>query len=96
MGAKSKSAASWSSVKAKLGAFDRMGLLGLLQDLYAANKDNQAFLHHLTFLIDTIVEAEQLAQRKEANCSPCLSAPLFFMQMSSETCRSDFSGYRPP
>ncbi len=26
-------------------AFDRLGLLGLIQDLYAAHKDNQAFLH---------------------------------------------------
>ncbi|HEU0187375.1 MAG TPA: hypothetical protein VFR06_05720, partial [Gallionellaceae bacterium] len=25
--------------------FDRAGLLGLIQDLYAASKDNQAFLH---------------------------------------------------
>lgn len=40
-----KSAHSWSDAKAKLAAFDRAGLLGLLQDLYAANKDNQAFLH---------------------------------------------------
>ena len=36
---------SWTDVKAKLGSFDRLGLLGLIQDLYAAHKDNQAFLH---------------------------------------------------
>jgi len=36
---------SWSDVKARLADFDRAGLLGLLQDLYAANKDNQTFLH---------------------------------------------------
>jgi hypothetical protein len=40
-----KNTASWSDVKAKLVDFDRAGLLGLIQDLYAANKDNQAFLH---------------------------------------------------
>lgn len=40
-----KNAPSWSDVKAKLAGFDRAGLLGLLQDLYAANKDNQTFLH---------------------------------------------------
>jgi hypothetical protein len=40
-----KSAHSWSDAKAKLAAIDRAGLLGLLQDLYAASKDNQAFLH---------------------------------------------------
>lgn len=40
-----KTAPSWSDVKAKLADFDRAGLIGLIQDLYAANKDNQAFLH---------------------------------------------------
>lgn len=40
-----KNAPSWSDVKAKLTDFDRAGLLGLVQDLYAASKDNQAFLH---------------------------------------------------
>ena len=36
---------SWSDVKAKLANFDRSGLIGLVQDLYAASRDNQAFLH---------------------------------------------------
>ena len=36
---------SWANVKAVLLTFDRAGLLGLVQDLYAASKDNQAFLH---------------------------------------------------
>ena len=40
-----KTTPSWSDVKTKLTRFDRAGLLGLLQNLYAANKDNQAFLH---------------------------------------------------
>jgi hypothetical protein len=35
----------WTDVKAKLASLDRMGLTGLIQDLYAANKDNQTFLH---------------------------------------------------
>src|ERR1700722_10028157 len=35
----------WTDVKAKLASFDRKGLLGLIQDLYAAHKDNQMFLH---------------------------------------------------
>jgi len=35
----------WSDVKTKLADFDRAGLLGLVQDLYAASKDNKAFLH---------------------------------------------------
>ncbi len=40
-----KAAPSWSDVKARLAEFDRAALLGLMQDLYAASKDNQAFLH---------------------------------------------------
>lgn len=40
-----KTTPSWSDAKAKLAAFDRAGLLALVQDLYAASKDNQAFLH---------------------------------------------------
>ncbi len=36
---------TWAEVKTKLADFDRAGLLGLVHDLYMANKDNQAFLH---------------------------------------------------
>ena len=36
---------TWTDVKAKLAGFDRLGLLGLIQDLYAANKENRTFLH---------------------------------------------------
>jgi hypothetical protein len=39
------SSPNWSDVKTKLADFDRAGLLGLIQDLYATNKDNKAFLH---------------------------------------------------
>ncbi len=41
----SKSQPRWTDVKAKLTSFDRPALLGLIQDLYGAHKDNQAFLH---------------------------------------------------
>jgi hypothetical protein len=40
-----KVAPSWINVKARLAGLDRASLLGLVQDLYAASKDNQAFLH---------------------------------------------------
>ena len=40
-----KSTPGWSDVKAQLADFDRAGLLGLVKDMYAACKDNQAFLH---------------------------------------------------
>jgi hypothetical protein len=36
---------TWSDVRAALVDFDRAGLRGLVQDLYTASKDNQAFLH---------------------------------------------------
>jgi len=36
---------SWKAVKAALQSFDRAGLLGLVQDLYAVDKGNRAFLH---------------------------------------------------
>ncbi|HEV2989610.1 MAG TPA: hypothetical protein VG759_14300 [Candidatus Angelobacter sp.] len=36
---------TWADVKAKLGDFDRAGLLDLVHDLYAAHPDNRMFLH---------------------------------------------------
>ena len=36
---------TWSDLKGRLTKFDRPALIGLIQDLYTANKDNQAFLH---------------------------------------------------
>jgi hypothetical protein len=36
---------TWNDVKTALLDFDRAGLLGLVQDLYTASRDNQAFLH---------------------------------------------------
>ena len=41
----SKSKPTWVDVKAKLAGFDRAALLGLVQNLYVAHKDNRAFLH---------------------------------------------------
>jgi hypothetical protein len=42
---KSKPQPTWTDVKTKLAHFDQAGLLGLIQNLYAANKENQMFLH---------------------------------------------------
>ncbi len=36
---------TWSDLKRHLADLDQNALLGLVQDLYAASKDNQAFLH---------------------------------------------------
>lgn len=44
-GSKTRTAPTWSEVKAKLAPFDRDGLVGLLSDLHSLSRDNQAFLH---------------------------------------------------
>lgn len=49
-------APTWTDVKAKLADFDRAGLIGLLQNLYAASKDNQAFLHTRFALGDDVLK----------------------------------------
>ena len=41
----SKTEPTWTDVKAELGALDRTALLDLIHHLYAAHRDNQAFLH---------------------------------------------------
>src|SRR5260370_34996283 len=52
----SKTDPTWTDVKAKLAAFDRTALLDLLHHLYAAHKDNQAFLHARFGLGEDVVE----------------------------------------
>jgi len=47
---------SWSDVKTKLADFDRTGLIGLVQDLYTASKDNQTFLHARFALGDDVLK----------------------------------------
>jgi hypothetical protein len=51
-----KAAPSWTSVKARLAELDHTSLLGLVQDLYAASKDNQAFLHTRLHLGEDVLE----------------------------------------
>ena len=51
-----KNTPSWSDVKAQLADFDRAGLLGLIQDMYAASKDNKAFLHARFGLGDDVLK----------------------------------------
>lgn len=46
---------TWTTVKTALAGFDRKQLMGLVQDLYAANKDNQAFLHARLGLVDDVL-----------------------------------------
>src|SRR2546421_3654049 len=51
-----KSQRTGTDVKAKLPAFDRTALLDLLHHLYAAHKDNQAFLHARFGLGENVLE----------------------------------------
>src|SRR5258708_15802108 len=53
---KSKSQPTWTDVKAKLADFDRAALLGLIQSLYTANKDNETFLHTRFGLGEDVLE----------------------------------------
>src|SRR5206468_3782681 len=53
---RSKLQPTWTDVKAKLEGFDRLGLLRLIQDLYASHKDNQAFLHARFGLGEDVLE----------------------------------------
>jgi hypothetical protein len=53
---KPKSHPTWTNVKAKLADFDRAALLGLIQSLYAAHKDNQTFLHARFGLAEDVLE----------------------------------------
>ena len=53
---KPKSQPTWTDVKAKLADFDRAALLGLIQSLYAAHKDNQTFLHSRFGLGEDVLE----------------------------------------
>lgn len=54
--AKKSSNPSWGDVKAKLAEHDRARLLSLVQDLYAASKENQAFLHARLHLGDDVLK----------------------------------------
>src|SRR5437879_10240451 len=53
---RSKVQPTWNDVKAKLAGLDRAGVLRLSQDLYAAHKDNQAFLHARFGLGENVLE----------------------------------------
>ncbi len=56
MTSRKKKTPTWTDLKARLKDFDRAGLIGLVQDLYAANKDNQLFLHARFGLLDDALE----------------------------------------
>ena len=47
---------TWTDLKRQLVDFDRPALLSLIQDLYAASKNNQAFLHARFALGEDVLE----------------------------------------
>jgi len=47
---------AWTDLKHAISGLDRDGLLGLLHDLYAASKENKAFLHARFSLGDDVLE----------------------------------------
>lgn len=51
-----KTEPSWKDVKAKLTTFDHAGLVGLIHDLYAAQKESRTFLHTRFGLGEDILE----------------------------------------
>jgi hypothetical protein len=51
-----KRESSWGEIKKKLAEFDQAGLIGLVHDLYAAGKENQAFLHARFALGDDVLK----------------------------------------
>ena len=53
---KPKSQPTWTDVKEKLADFDRTALLGLIQSLYSAHKDNQTFLRARFGLGEDVLE----------------------------------------
>lgn len=52
----SKKKPTWSDLKRQLADLDRPALLGLIQDLYAASKNNQTFLHARFALGEDVLE----------------------------------------
>ena len=52
----SKKKPTWTDLKRQLADLDRPALLGLIQDLYAASKNNQVFLHTRFALGEDVLE----------------------------------------
>jgi len=60
----SKLEPTWTDVKAKLKSLDRKNLLDLIRDLYAAQKDNQTFLHaHFGLFEDALKPYKETIER---------------------------------
>lgn len=51
-----KKKSTWTDIKRQLTEFDRSALLTLIQDLYAASKENQVFMHARFNLGDDVLQ----------------------------------------
>ena len=79
----------WADVKAKLASLDKIGLIGLVQDLYAAHKDNQTFLHTRFGLGEDVLEPY-----KETLDRWLWPDPLRNQDVSVAKAKQAISGYR--
>ena len=73
---KKKTSTTWSDVRAALLSFDRPGLQGLVQDLYLASKDNQAFLHARLGLGDDQLKPYKAIISRWINPDPTRDQPI--------------------
>jgi hypothetical protein len=64
MSSRASSKPGWSDVKRRLADFDRAGLLALVQELYTANRDTQAFLHARFDLAHDVLEPYKATIRR--------------------------------
>jgi len=69
-----KSQPTWTQVKAKLSAFDRPGLVALIQDLYAAHKENRTFLHTRFGLGEDVLQPYKQTIQRSISPDPGRSA----------------------
>jgi hypothetical protein len=69
-----KSEPTWTQVKAKLSAFDRPGLVALIQDLYTAHKENRTFLHTRFSLGEDVLEPYKQTIQRSISPDPGRSA----------------------
>ncbi|MBW2650316.1 MAG: hypothetical protein JRC66_04745 [Deltaproteobacteria bacterium] len=85
---KKKNEPTWTDLKRSLNGLDRNGLLGLIQDLYAADKDNRVFLHARFGLGDDVLKPYK------ATISRWVCPDLFNQAISVAKAKKAISDYR--
>ena len=82
---------SWIDVKRTISSFDRAGLIQLISDLYAMNRENKAFLH-ARFQLGT-APMDGYKQRIRAAVAPSISGTRF-KEPSASDARKVISEYK--